>query len=803
MVIYFLKTAIRNINRHRYHSFLNITGLAIGFTAFVYITAYLINELSYDSFFSNEDRIFRSVMTLKFGDTEEVTAFSEIPLAAAAKLDLPEIEETTRLYSVSNILTRYKDKKFIEDNFWYADSSLFKVFDFKLLEGDPNSALSQPNRILLSKEAARKYFGDEDPLGKALLLFNNKTSFVVTGILDDIPDNSHLKFDFLASFSSLPKEKLDEHWAASIDVYTYILVRKGSDMGSFIKKYKEFPMKYLEGTVEKMGMTLEEFESKGNFLNYGLQPLKDIHLHSSVYKENLKTTGNPRFLTVLSITGLLILIIACVNFINLNTASASSLKKEIGIKRISGSTRILSVYQIMTETFVQCLIAVVIAMIFLLEALPLLNSFSEIVIKPGFFLNRYTLAIIFIIPVVVTLLAGSYPAWYITKIKPIDALKDIIFPGKSKSWSRSILVIFQFVIFIVMVFTTITIRKQIYLLQNQNPGYDKENVLVIKGAYNLDENDRRSFKNELLQNPFVVSASYSSGVPTRDEDSKMIYRIKGSEKSSYFNYIKADTDFQKAYKFNLKQGRFFQTDNNSEENNIIVNETAAKVLGITDYTSQIVHCDNTNRDLRIIGIAEDFHMKSLRDKPMPLIIQKTKTENYLSLRLLPGNFMQDINKTKGTWEQFNKDNPFEYFFLDKSFDDQYKSEMRLGKLISLFTVIAILIACMGLLGLVSFNTSRRIKEIGIRKVNGAEISEILIMLNRNFVKWISISFIIALPIAFVAMHKWLQSFAIKTEVSWITFTLAGLLAFIIAILTITLQSWRAATINPVKALRCE
>src|SRR5664280_2177190 len=803
MIIYFLKTAFRNINRHRYHSFLNITGLAIGFTAFIYITAYLVNELSYDSFFLKKDRIFRSVMTLKFGDTEEITAFSEIPLAATAKRDLPEVEEAVRLFSTSNIIARYKDKKFIEDNFWYADSSFFKVFDFKLLEGDPKLALSQPNSILLSKEAAAKYFGDEDPVGKTLLLFNNKTSFVVTGILDKVPANSHLKFDFLASFSSLPKDKLDEQWAQSINIYTYILVRKGTDMESFMKKYKEFPMKYLEATVEKMGMSLAEFERKGNFLKYELQPLKDIHLHSSVYKENLKTTGNLRFLEVLSITGLLILIIACVNFINLNTASAASRAKEIGVKRILGSSRTLSVYQILTETFLQCLIAVLIAIILLVETLPLLNSFSEIGIKPVFFLNSYSLIVIFIIPIIVTLLAGAYPACYISRFKSIDVLKETTLPGKSKSWSRSILVTFQFIIFIVMVFTTITIRKQIYLLQNQNPGYDKENVLVIKGTFNLDESSRKSFKDELLKNSFVVSASYSSGVPTMDEDSKMIYRIKGSEKSSYFNYIRVDTDFQKTLMFNLKKGRFFQNDNNSEENNIIINETAAIVLGITDYTSQIVHCDNSNQDLRIIGITEDFHMRSLRDKSFPLIIQKTKTEGYLSLRLLPGNFMQDINTTKGIWEQLNKDNPFEYFFLDKSFDAQYKSEIRLGKLISLFTLIAILIACMGLLGLVSFNTSRRIKEIGIRKVNGAEISEILIMLNRDFVKWISISFIIALPIAFLAMHKWLQSFAIKTDVSWITFTLAGLLAFGIAIVTITLQSWRAATINPVKALRYE
>ena len=426
MIIYFFKTAFRNLKRHRYHSFLNISGLAIGFTAFLYISAYMLNELSFDRFFSKGDRIFRSVLTLKFGDTEEVTAFSEIPLAAAAKRDLPEVEETVRLFSNDNILIRYNDKKFIENNVWYSDPAIFKIFDFKLLEGDPVSALTQPNTILLSKKAAAKYFGKEDPLGKSVLLYSNKKSFIVTGILDNIPYNSHLQFDFLASFSSLPKEKLNEGWAQSINIYTYILVKKGTDIKNFTKKYREFPMKYLEATVAKMGMTLAEFESKGNYLNYELQPLKDIHLYSSVYKENLTTSGNIRFLAVLSITGLLILIIACVNFINLSTAGASSRTKEIGINRILGSSRILSIVQMMAETLIQCIVALLIAIIILIEILPLLNSFFGIRVDPGFFLKKYTLITILVLPVIITLLAGSYPAYYITRFKSIDLSKNCL-----------------------------------------------------------------------------------------------------------------------------------------------------------------------------------------------------------------------------------------------------------------------------------------------------------------------------------------------------------------------------------------
>lgn len=802
MIKLFFKTAIRNLFKNGFYSILNIVGLAIGFAAFIYIATHVFNEFSFDRYNSKSDRIFRSVMTLKFGDTEEITSFSEMPLASAAKSDLPEVEESVRIYRAENMLTQYDNKKFFEDEIWYAEPSLFKIFDFKLLEGNPNLALNQPKSIVLSAKAATKYFGNEDPIGKSISIGNSKNNFIVTGILAPIPHNSHLQFDYLASFSSLPKEKLEEGWAQSISYFTYILVKKGTDIKSFQKKYAGFPMKYLEATVAKMGLTLAEFEKRGNYLNYELQPLKDIHLHSSIYKEGLKTAGNFRFLVVLGITGLLIMIIACFNFVNLNTSRAILRTKEIGVKKIIGSTRETVIYQILAEVFLQCLIALILAVFFLLVSLPLLNSYTELVIKPAFFFNKFTLTTIFILPILTTLLAGSYPAIFITSVNANDVLKGIFKTGKTNQHWRGSLVTFQFVVFIVLVFSTIVISNQVNLLQHKNPGYDKDNVLVVKGVFNIDYSSRKSFKNEILKNPNVLSASYSSTTPAINEESKMIYRIKGSDKSSYFNYMRVDADYQKTLKFKMKEGRFFSDDMGSEANNIVINDAAAKILGFKDF-SQIVYCDNQNQDYKVIGIVNDFNMKSLREVSLPLIMQYSGDENFLSLRIQPGDISQVIKTTQEDWEKFNNEIPFEYYFLDKAFDAQYKSETRLGKLIWLFTLIAILIGCMGLLGLVSFNTTNRIKEIGIRKINGAKISEILTMLNRDFAKWVVIAFVIAMPIAYYTMNKWLESFAYKTELSWWIFALSGVLALGIALLTVSWQSWKAATRNPVEALRNE
>jgi len=802
MIKLFLKTAIYRLRKDAFHSFLNIGGLALGLVAFLYIATYTFHEISYDSFHSKAERIYRCVAHIKLGETALEIPRSETPLAPTAKNDLPEIEEAIRLYPLTEITAYYKDKKFVESEICYSDVELFDVFDFKLLEGNPKTALGEPNSIVLGKEVVLKYFGDENPVGKSILLTTEKVPYVVTGILDEIPENSSLQSNIYASFSTLPESKRIDNWGAFNNVYTYIVTKKGTNIEEFEAKFDATIRKYEDGMIQKeMGISLAEFESQGNFFIHKLQPLKDIHLNST-YSEDLSTYGNKRFLIIFGITGLIILIIACFNFVNLTTSRASLRAKEIGVKKIIGSTHKSIIIQVLIEIFLHILIALVISIIILLLILPYLNNFSEVVIKPEFLLNPLTLLTIIFIPLIITIFAGSYPAFIITAYKPVDVIKRKFKEGNSKSLTRGGLVTMQFVVFISLVFCTLIIRRQINYLHQHNPGFEKENVLVVENMGYLDKT-RTSFKMEMLKNPSVLSASYSSLVPSVDDDFGNIFSEKGSDKTHSLNRMNVDGDFQKTLKVQLKDGRFFSDNAASEKDNAIINEEAARLLGWSDCNEKYIYDYNYDQDFKVIGIMKNFHMKSLRDKSKPLIIKYRETSRFLSLKVQSGNLPQLIKSIESQWESFNNETPFEYFFLDQSFNAQYKTEERLSKVVSIFTVFAILIACIGLLGLVSYIASQKQKEIGIRKVNGAKISEILTLLNKDFVKWVAIAFVIAIPVAYYSMNKWLEGFAYKTTLSWWIFALAGLLALGIALLTVSWQSWQAATKNPVEALRNE
>lgn len=802
MIKLFLKTAIYRLRKDAFHSFLNIGGLALGLVAFLYIAAYTFHEISYDSFHSKSDRISRCVAHIKLGETDLNLSTSETPLAAAAKNDFPEIEEAIRLYPLTEIITHYKDKKFVESEICYADVELFDVFDFKLLEGNPKTALRESNTIVLGKEVALKYFGDENPMGKSILLTTNKVPYVVTGILDEIPENSSLQSNIYASFCTLPESKRLDNWGGFNNVYTYIVTKKGVKIEEFEAKFDASIRKYEAAMIQKeMGISLSEFESQGNFFIHKLQPLKDIHLNST-YSENLSTYGNKRFLIIFGITGLLILIIAGFNFVNLTTSRASLRAKEIGVKKILGSTRKTIILQILIEIFIHALIALIISIFILLLILPFLNNFSEIVIKPEFFLNPLTKLTIIIIPLVITILAGIYPAFLITAYKPVDVIKRKFKNGNSKSLTRGGLVTLQFVVFICLVFCTLIIRRQINYMQKHNPGFEKENVLVIENMGYL-KNNRNSFKMEILKNPSVLSASYSSLVPSVDDNVGNIFSEKGSDKTHSLNRMNVDSDFQKTLKVHLKAGSFFTDNEASEKNNAIINEEAARLLGWRDCNEKYIYDYEYKKDFKVIGIMKDFHMKSLRDKSKALIIKYRNTSRYLALKIQTRDLPALINSIKSQWENFNKETSFEYFFLDQSFNAQYKSEERLAKVIGVFTIFAIMISCIGLLGLVSYAANQKQKEIGIRKVNGAKTSEILIMLNKDFVVWVAIAFVITVPIAWYVMNSWLQNFVYRIELSWWIFVLAGIIALLIALITVSFQTLKVARRNPVEALRYE
>jgi putative ABC transport system permease protein len=735
------------------------------------------------------------------GETLECIPRSEYPLAEALQREIPEVQAATRLFAENNIYARYKDNKFIEKRIYYADPNLFDVFDFKLTEGDKTQALSNPNTILLTRSAVKKYFGNENPMGKSVTLLNNQ-NFMVTGVLEDLPGNSHLQFDLIASSLSLPeRERVD--WGSFNNVYTYVMAKEGVDPKVFEQKFETCLKKYEDQVIIKyINPSVKEFEKNGNYFKHNLQPLSDIHLNSS-FAEEATTFGNLRFLIILAITGILILVIACSNFINLSTATAAKRAKEIGVKKIIGSMKKDIFFQVMAEIFIYCIMSLILAIVLLAITLPVLNKFSGIILNFNVFFNKTGLLLITLMPIVVTILAGIYPTFFINRFKLIETVKGKSNVNNQKPWLRGGLVAMQFTIFIVLIVSTITINKQINLMRSQNPGFNKENVLVVKNMFYLGD-QMASFKNELLKSPSIISASFSSSIPSMDDFAGNAFRQKGQKEKYLMDRMQVDADFLKTLDTKMVDGHFFSNNLKSENNLAIINEQAAKLLGWSDSNDKILtDINGGEHDFQVIGIVKDFHMKSLRENAKPLVLFVSDMSNYLAIRIQPGDISTMLDRVKDQWGKFNNDAPFEYFFLDQSFDAQYRSEERLSKIIGLFTLVAIIIACLGLFGLVSYTATQKIKEIGIRKVNGARISEVLIMLNKDFVKWIAIAFAIATPIAWFVMQRWLENFACKTDLSWWIFVVTGFLTLGIALITVSFQSWKAATRNPVEALRYE
>jgi putative ABC transport system permease protein len=581
------------------------------------------------------------------------------------------------------------------------------------------------------------------------------------------------------------------------------MAKEGVDPKVFEQKFETCLKKYEDQVIIKyINPSVKEFEKNGNYFKHNLQPLSDIHLNSS-FAEEATTFGNLRFLIILAITGILILVIACSNFINLSTATAAKRAKEIGVKKIIGSMKKDIFFQVMAEIFIYCIMSLILAIVLLAITLPVLNKFSGIILNFNVFFNKTGLLLITLMPIVVTILAGIYPTFFINRFKLIETVKGKSNVNNQKPWLRGGLVAMQFTIFIVLIVSTITINKQINLMRSQNPGFNKENVLVVKNMFYLGD-QMASFKNELLKSPSIISASFSSSIPSMDDFAGNAFRQKGQKEKYLMDRMQVDADFLKTLDTKMVDGHFFSNNLKSENNLAIINEQADKLLGWSDSNYKILtDINGGEHDFQVIGIVKDFHMKSLRENAKPLVLFVSDMSNYLAIRIQPGDISTMLDRVKDQWGKFNNDAPFEYFFLDQSFDAQYRSEERLSKIIGLFTLVAIIIACLGLFGLVSYTATQKIKEIGIRKVNGARISEVLIMLNKDFVKWIAIAFAIATPIAWFVMQRWLENFACKTDLSWWIFVVTGFLTLGIALITVSFQSWKAATRNPVEALRYE
>jgi len=809
----YLKIAFRNLRKDRAYSFINITGLSIGIASCIMILLFIKSQLGYDSFYKYSDQIYRVATHELVNNATFNTALTPAPLGEELRRDYPQVVNYTRINrsfitDYGYPIVKYGDKVFSEKHFFLADSTFFGVFNLPFIKGDPQKALSQPNSVVITESTAKKYFGNINPIGKMLNVDQNK-DFMVTGVVKDVPANSHFHFDLLGSLCSYSKNA-DQDWLTS-DYYTYIILRKGVDINSFKEKLKNVVQKYVDPQISQVAVVnLSKMRSEGRLKwDYFLQPVTSIHLHSHLESE-LEANGDITYIYIFSAVALLILLIACINFMNLSTARSERRAKEVGIRKTLGSNIALLVGQFFTESIMMSFIAFAIAVSLVEILMPLFNNISGQNIKPDSLLNLGTVPLLIGIAIIVGILAGGYPAFYLSRFHPALILRNSRGRGTDKSWLRNTLVVFQFSVSIVLFIGTFMIYSQLNYMQNINLGLDKENVIIINRTNNLDQ-QIQSFKHELLSNPDILHVSNSTTVPGYGFSSAgcRIGDTPGNQ-TRIIMTMGSDENFAKTYKIKMAEGRYFSKEFPSDTSAVVLNEAAVSAFGVKNPVGKelikVGQTPSQRKTYKIIGVTKNFNYESLRGKIRPLAIHMLPDLNsgrFVSVRVSSNDYPALIAFMKSKWEEFAGEEAFNYDFLDQHLDQLYSSSQKTGKISTIFSVLAILISSLGLLGLAAFVTEQKTKEIGIRKVLGASTPEIVYLLSKEFAKWVVLANLIAWPVAYFLMKNWLQNFAYRINMNIWVFIAAGVGALIVAFVTISFHAVKAALANPIDSLQYE
>jgi len=805
MLINYFKIAYRNLMKRRTFSFINIAGLSIGISVCFIIMLYVQNELSFDRFNKNADCIVRVVFKASINGGKIFEANVMPPVAFAMKSDYPEVQDATRLQVAGTPKIVYKDKTFKNDELAFVDPNFFGIFTLPLLEGDAATALQQPNSIIISKETAKKYFGNEDPLGKTLSFPDNHAVFKVTGLIDNVPANSHFHFDLFASMTGLDEAKSDS-WMGS-NFFTYLLLKHGYDYKKLEAKLPGMVKKYMGPQIQQsMGISLEQFITKGNHLGFALQPLTSIHLYSHSNFE-LTPPGNATYVYIFGAIAIFMLLIACINFINLSTASASKRAKEVGVRKVIGSGKIQLVKQFLVESSVLVFIALIISIVIIKLALPAFNNISGKNLIFDF--NIKIIASFIALGIAVSLIAGMYPAFFLSSFKPISVLKGKL-TGNNKTFGlRSSLVVFQFFISVGLIIATIVVWQQMKFIQNKNLGYDKEQLLTIPNSYVLGKNEE-VYKQEMLQNPQVVNATVSSYKPAGPSSggNALAYPEGHDNEIMRTTEYHVDEQYIPTFEMEIASGRNFSKDFPTDSAGMIINETAAKAFGWNNTTAigKTIIRENssrgTNVPYHVIGVVQDFNFQSLHQPITPLLMT-LEPDFGLIFKVKTADIQSLLSSMKKKWDSYNSGEAFTFTFMDDLYNKTYSVEAKTGTILNIFALLTILVACLGLFGLATYTAEQRTKEIGIRKVLGASVIQVTEMLSKDFIKLVAIACLIAFPLSYWAMNKWLQSFAYRINISWWIFVVAGLAAIVIALATVGFQAIKAAIANPVESLRGE
>jgi putative ABC transport system permease protein len=776
MIRNYLKIALRNIKRYLTYSILNICGMAIGMASAILILLWVQDEWSFDRYLSNADDLYRLIEKDNSSeDHETMMVPTRGPLASTLKEEYPEIIRTSRYASTPLILK--KGDEFIEESIAVVDKDFLKMFNIEFVEGDINTALDDPHNIILTEEMSKKFFGNEHALGKTIP--SRGYDVKVTGVIKNVPRNSHLQFNYL-----VPLEVNINNWDALIHIY--IELKKGTDIKIVEQKISGILKAHLP-------------ESQSVIL---MQNVKKIHLYSSgKYTYDVSGHGDITYVRILGMIALLILVIACINFMNLSTAQSVRRAKEAGIRKVAGASRRKIIGQFLGESLMLVFVAHIIAMILVELALPGFNNLTGKQLHIDYHNTGLYIGLITII-LTCSLLAGIYPALYLSSLSPLNIMKGIINNSPVNAKFRRILVIFQFSMSVVLILCTLLISKQIRFMQNKDLGYNKDNIGYFMFPIRPGDPKLESLKKELTINPNIVGVT--KGVsPINIESTVNGFNWTGKKQGSdvSFCFVGADADYASTFQFRIKQGRFFSPEIATDSSAIVINEKAVEMMGFKNPVGEIVTTPWGAR-LNIIGVMKNFHYKSLCYAIEPLILQ-IGASNNLFVRMKPDHIPATVESINKTFNSFNPGLPMDFHFLDNDFDNLYRTEQRISKIFAYFSFLAIIISCLGLIGLSLFMTERRTKEIGIRKINGAKSIEIFTLLSREYIIWVMISILIACPVAWYAMNKWLQNYAYRISISWWVFVLSGVIALLIALLTVSWQSFKAAGKNPVEALRYE
>lgn len=805
----YIKLAWRNIVRHKFISAINISGLAIGLTCCLLITAYIVNELSYDKFNANADRTYRVTRIFYDGNGAENLHLSAVapPFGPLLQTAFPDIEKMTRLYPAGTVSLKYSDKLFNEHDSYFADENFAKIFTVDIVKGDTKNALVNPYSVMITPELAKKYFGDEDPINKSLIIDNSKHAFTVTGIFNPFPVNAHMHPNMLMSFSTLRDtalygEKQLETNFGNNAFYTYLLFPENYNVASIEKQLPSFLDNYVH--FPKAPQTYKT--SKGTALT--LQKLTDIHLRSHLDDE-IENNGDIKRVYIFSVIALFILIIACINYMNLSSARSVIRAKEIGVRKVVGAQRSEIIRQFLGESVLITWIALLIAIMLSAVLLPGINKISGLNLSLQSLLRWQIIVPLLLLPFIVGIISGIYPAIFMSSFKPVSVLKGVLKVGTGSVSFRKALVVVQFGISIFLIVATAVVFKQLRYMQQTSLGFNKDYVVDI--GYDRSLTPRYdAFRNDLLRNPAIKEIGRSSRIPSGrlldGQGASFLMGAKMQPSKIDIKCLATDYGFIPAYGMQMAAGRNFSKDYVTDTANFIINETAVKALGWGNADKAI------GRDMtyggtkgKIIGVVKDFHFESLHQNIIPLVFFMPSHGYYyhISIKVSGNNLPSALAAIQSTWRNYLPNDPYEYSFVDDKFQKLYTAEQQQESFVTIFSCIAIFIACLGLFGLSSFTISQRIKEIGVRKVLGASIPQIVAELSKDFMKLVLIASALALAGAWWAMDKWLQDFAYRVNIGWVIFILAPLAALLIAFATIGFQSVKAALVNPVKSLRSE